>query len=107
MFVFFFAWPLQPHFILARTGLYRENRPARCLASYSHAAFSVTTHVSDAFQGDPCPASGFCGVDECGEWSQGAFGLGQPCNTPLNSLVGAGGVGMPGGLGGYGYGGSH
>lgn len=32
-------------------------------------------------QGSECPASGFCGVEECGTWSSGSKDRGVPCNT--------------------------
>ena len=41
------------------------------------------THHSSllAMQGSPCPASGFCGVPECGEWSEGSESRGVACNA--------------------------
>lgn len=39
-------------------------------------------------QGSACPASGFCGVDECGTWSSGSDDRGVACNTPAGASAG-------------------
>lgn len=64
--------------------------------SYKHASARPKLHNADTrstefnMQGSPCPASGFCGVPECGEWSAGPDNRGSPCNaaayTPAPTL---------------------
>lgn len=43
-----------------------------------------TAPLWDTVQGSPCPPSGFCGVPECGEWSEGSGSRGVPCQAPAN-----------------------
>jgi hypothetical protein len=40
----------------------------------------LSSSTKRGMQGSACPASGFCGVPECGTWSSGAFDRGVPCN---------------------------
>lgn len=41
-------------------------------------------------QGTACPESGFCGVEVCGSWSQGAEDTGTRCTSERHSPIGPG-----------------
>eukprot|EP00892_Ulva_mutabilis_P008327 jgi/Ulvmu1/5867/UM025_0129.1 len=52
-----------------------------CHAGYGGDDCSVPVCYDKCADGSACPASGFCGVEECGTWSSGADDRGTACNT--------------------------
>lgn len=40
-------------------------------------------------KGSECPESGFCGVPQCGTWSQGPDDIGTPCNGGTVNSIGS------------------
>eukprot|EP00892_Ulva_mutabilis_P009758 jgi/Ulvmu1/7154/UM034_0061.1 len=61
-----------------------------CHAGWGGDDCSLPICLTQCDDGSPCPASGFCGVPECGVWSSGSTDRGVPCNegalAPLPAL---------------------